>query len=140
MIETIEVTRFQDALGRWRDGCRFYFKLDLAIIAAIAAVVSYFKVSGAQLLLTTHRYESFVNWVTALLVYALVFELLITNTANRENLSSLVQNAKWFGWVHRGFALAYSVQSLLHVFLLIGISAYLLGYSAGIASSAAHGP
>ena len=86
MSDHSDLDDFQAAVSRWRDGCIFYFKLDLALIAAIAAVASYLKLQSPELLTVTYEYRSVVNSVLALIVYALIFELSLTNTLNRRDL------------------------------------------------------
>ena len=82
MTEQDEIGEFRNALWRWKEGCVFYFKLDLALIGTIAAVVSYFKLESSDILLATHEYRALALWLMVFLVYDLFLELNITNRNN----------------------------------------------------------
>jgi hypothetical protein len=131
MSDHSDLDDFQAALSRWRDGCIFYFKLDLALVAAIAAVASYLKLQSMELLTVTYEYRSVVNSLVALIVYALIFELSLTSTLNRRDLIDKVKSPRWLKTASAIFHWAYAIQTFAHVAFFTFASAYLLGYSDG---------
>jgi len=133
MTDQDELSEVRNSLGRWKESCIFYFKLDLALIGTIAAVVSYLKLESSDILLVTHEYRALALWLMVFLVYALLFELNITNTANRADLQQKLLAAKWRRRVHMLFGWAYTIQVVAHTLFIVGAVAYLLGYSDGLA-------
>ncbi len=136
MEDSKELTNLQQALSRWREGCLFYFKLDLAIFAAIAAVASYLKVEDSDLLLAAHEYKTSLLMLVALVVYALFFELYITHTSNRRDLPVRVQNEKWVQVAYAWLMWGYRVQVIGHVMFVVHAAAFFHGYSDSFAEHA----
>lgn len=129
MIEQDELRQLQDALSRWRDGCIRYFKLDLAIIAAIAAVVSYLKLKNPAILTVAHDYRVLINLVVALLVYSLAFELFLTNFSNSVGLGNIATNARARKITSTVCSVAYLIQAFAHIGLFAYTAGFLSGYS-----------
>src|SRR5690606_36191412 len=107
-----------EALNRWRDSCLFYFKFDLALIAALAAMVSFFRLEDDNLLLAAGEYKLFLQFLAALLLYALIFEAFITNTSNREDIEFILGNERKRTLMYRMFKWAYELQVFGHILLL----------------------
>jgi sterol desaturase/sphingolipid hydroxylase (fatty acid hydroxylase superfamily) len=81
---------FDRALTRWRDSCIFYFKFDLAMVVASAAIVSFFKLEGAPLLEEAAEYQPVLRFLAYMIIYALVFEFAITTVRNLKDISTLI--------------------------------------------------
>lgn len=128
MEDRSETSTFISALSRWRESCVFYFKFDLALIAAVAAIVSFFKIEGDAILLAASQYKVALHYLIALLIYALIYEMNITNTCNHKDLILLLSDEKKKVWMYRGFKWAYGLQVLAHVVLLVLALGYASGY------------
>lgn len=131
MEDRSEPSMFIEALTRWRESCVFYFKFDLALIAAVATIVSFFKVEGDAIIQAAAQYKIVLHYLIALLIYALMYELNVTNTCNRKDLMLLLNEEKKRAWMYRGFKWAYGLQVLAHV----GLLAYALGFASGYVDS-----
>ncbi|RUO29715.1 hypothetical protein CWE12_07015 [Aliidiomarina sedimenti] len=129
-VETKQAS-FISALSRWRDSCLFYFKFDMVLIAAVAAIVSFFKIEGEAVLGLAADHKVALHYLIALLIYALLFEAAITNTCNRPNLSAVLSNERNKFWLYLGFKWAYVFQVIAHAGLLI----FSLGYATGYVES-----
>lgn len=119
------------ALTRWRDSCIFYFKFDLALVAATAAMVSFFNIRGTNLIATAYEYKFILYSLISLIVYAFVYELYITNTCNRSDLGQLLSNSKHRKIIYRLFSWGYAIQVFAHVMLLVGALGFAGGYVDG---------
>lgn len=126
-IEMKQVS-FIAALSRWRESCLFYFKFDMVLIAAVAAIVSFFKVEGEAVFGLAANYKVALHYLIALLLYALIFEATITNACNRRNLSTVLSNERNEFWLYLGFKWAYAIQVIAHAGLLIFALGYATGY------------
>jgi hypothetical protein len=122
---------FIEALARWRESCVFYFKFDLALIAAVAAIVSFFRIEGDAVFQAASEYKLALHYLIAMLVYALVLEMNITNTCNRKDLAQLLSDERRSVWMYRGFKWAYMLQVLGHVGLLVFAIGFASGYVDG---------
>ena len=131
MEDCSEPDMFIGALARWRESCVFYFKFDLALIAAVAAAVSFFKIEGDAVILVAAQYKAALFYLIALVIYALVYEMTITNTSNRKDLTLLLSGEKKRTWMYLGFKWAYELQATAHVGLLI----FALGFASGYVDS-----
>ena len=131
VIDQNKLDEFQASLARWREGCLFYFKLDLALVIAIAALVSYFKMQSADILVAAHQYRLIKNIFMALIAYALLFQMLLTTTANISDLSNKLDDVRWSKVVSAIFKWAYILQTLAHLCLLFFASGFIAGYSDG---------
>ena len=131
MEESSEPKQFLEALARWRESCIFYFKFDLALIAAVAAMVSFFKLEGDDLLRTAAEYKVALHCLVALLIYAIVFEACITNTSNRKDIALALDDENKRVWIYRWFKWGYELQVLAHALLLV----FSLGYASGFVDS-----
>ncbi|GAA4788406.1 hypothetical protein GCM10023307_11820 [Lysobacter hankyongensis] len=101
------------------------------MIAAVAAIVSFFKIEGDAIFHATSQYKVFLHYLIALLIYALVYEMNITNTCNRNDLMQLLSEEKKRVWMYRGFKWAYGLQALAHIGLLIFALGFVSGYVDG---------
>lgn len=119
------------ALSRWRASCIFYFKFDLALVAATAAMISFFNIHGTNLVATAYEYKFILYSLILLIVYALFYELNITNTCNRRDLQQLLSNSKHRKIIYRLFSWGYTIQVLAHVILLVGALGFAGGYVDG---------
>jgi len=131
MEDLIEPRMFIGALARWRDGCVFYFKFDLALIAAVAAIVSFLKIEGDAIIAAASQYKAALHYLIALLIYALIYEMNITSTCNRKDLMLLLSEERKRVWMYRVFKWAYKLQVFAH----IGLLAWALGYASGYVDS-----
>ncbi|MGU5708346.1 hypothetical protein [Aeromonas hydrophila] len=128
MDERKESIIFIDALSRWKESCVFYFKLDLALITAIAAILSYFKIEGDKIFQVASEYKLQLYVLIVLLIYTLFYEMIITNTSNRKDLALLLSDEKKRKWIYHGFTWAYAFLALSHIFLITYSFAYASGY------------
>lgn len=135
MKEQSEPDQLQCALLRWHNGCLRFLKLDLAIVAAVAAVVSYFKLKTPAIFAVTYEYEFGVVFLVALIAYALLFELFLTSVTNSCVLDKAGQNPRWPEYVYTISQWAYIVQVAAHLFFLAYVAGYLTGYSEGVVHS-----
>ena len=134
MTDLGELDEFQARLSRWRDGCLFFFKLDLVLIAAVAAVVSYLKLQDTELLVATYQYSFLVNVLAIFLAYALIFQLFLTDTANTFGPNEQLKHPPWPRRALVVCRWAYIVQTLAHVGLFIYAAGFLTGYAGGFVS------
>jgi hypothetical protein len=132
--EQDKLNEFQAALARWREGNLFYFKLDLALVVALAALVSYFRMQSTDLMIAAHQYRYVQNILVAFIAYALVFQMLLMTTANIRDLSNKLEDARWSKVVSFVFEWAYILQTLAHLSLLFYVSSYIAGYTDGFVS------
>ena len=108
----------------------------MAVIAAIAAVVSYLKLGDGQVLLAIHDKKFVVYWIFSLITYALLFELFITQTTNRADLALRLSSKRWLHIMSCACSIAYAVQVFGHIMFFVGIGSFYLGYADGFASVA----
>lgn len=127
MEESCEPKKFLDALARWREGCVFYFKFDLALFAFVAALVSFFKIEGYEIIAYVFQYKMLLHYLAMLIIYALLFELAITNTSNRKDLSQILEVEVKSNRIYRIFNRLYGIQVLAHAALVL----FMLGYISG---------
>lgn len=135
MPDSVDTIQALEAIKRWRESCVFYFKFDLALIAAIAAAVSFFNIHGSVLIATASQYKVALIYVICLLVYALIYEWLITGIGNRVDLSNILLNQKSKVVMYRVLSWGYDIQVLLHLVLLAGALAFATGYVDGFMSA-----
>lgn len=134
MEDQYELSSFDESLARWRDSCLFYFKFDLAMIAAAAAIVSFFKLEGTALLKEAAEFRPVLQFLAWMLVYALFFELQITSVRNSTDLPVLIADVKKRTRILRVFSWGYTLQVLLHSLFVVGLLAYTSGYVDGFMS------
>lgn len=112
-----------DVLDRYRENVLFYLKLDLAVMAALAGLASVLKLEGKELIAVLANYSSAIVTLGFLVIYALIFELLITTcrdippwaTENKARLrNSCVRIVSPF----------YAIQVVIHIVML----GYVTGY------------
>lgn len=134
----MEITNNPDsldlALARWRDSCLFYFKLDLAMVVATAAIISYFKLEGEALLEEAANFQLVLKFLAWMTIYALLFELAITSLRNRKDISTLIAHEQKSKWLLRAFSFGYTIQVLAHILFVLGVLAYTSGYVDGFMS------
>jgi hypothetical protein len=128
------IEHFLASLSRWRDSCIFYFKFDLALIAAAAALVSFFRLEGTALLTAAFQYKFAIHYLVVLLVYAIFFEINITSTSNRIDLETILGNPVWRARMYGAFKWAYGIQVFAHVVLLSLVLGFVSGYVDGFMS------
>jgi|SRR6185437_7817225 len=135
MKDLDDLERMLAALSRWRHSCILYFKFDLALIAAIAAMVSFFNLHGTDLVASAYQYKQTLYYLFALIIYACLYELCITSTSNRSDLAQLVVKARHRTLIYRACSLGYAVQVLAHIWLLVGAFGFAAGYVDGFMSA-----
>ena len=119
------------ALARWRESCLFYFKFDLALVAAIAAAVSFFKLEGDSLLQQAAEYQLIIESIIILIIYAITLELAITTVRNDRTVVAWIGDEPGAKWLLRIFSLLYTIQATGHIMLII----YVFGFGSGYLNS-----
>ncbi|MGC1549093.1 MAG: hypothetical protein WA777_11245 [Rhodanobacter sp.] len=127
MEERTSVNGIDQSLSLWRDSCLFYFKFDLALIASVAAAASFFKLEGNALIEQASQYESALQALIGLVIYAIAFEYSLTTVRNSRNVANFAGDEQKTRRLMRIFSLGYTVQVFTHAALLAGA----LGYASG---------
>lgn len=135
MTDTTEQGQVLANFERWRGSCIFYFKFDLALIAATAAAISFFNIHGLALIATASQYKATLIYLICLLMYALIYEWFITSVRNHGRIHALLSNDKSRILIHRILGFGYDIQVLAHLVLLAGALGYSTGYVNGFMSS-----
>jgi len=129
VIDKDELSEFHDSLTRWREACLFYFKLDLALVVAIGALLSYLKMQGSDILIAAYQYRLVINILAGFIAYALIFQMLLTDIANKRGLSSMLKDPRWSKTILIVFRYMYIVQTLAHLSLLLFVTGFISGSS-----------
>lgn len=120
----ISQSETDSALARLRESSQFFLKLDFALLAAILAVGSLFKVEGRELLLELVNYRRELQVLGALIAYALILELVIT--VLRNGLSRWITDGHFSRLVSL-CNVAYGLQVVAHILIVGGITAFVHG-------------
>lgn len=125
---------FDEALEKWRESCLFYFKFDVALAAGIAALASYLKLDGVELLMEIATNRWLLLTLSLLILYAIAFEWLLTSARVRLRLSDQGGVTKSSVRI-RGiiFATMFAIQVAGHLLLALSVIAYVTGASDAIA-------
>lgn len=117
-------TDTEASLARLRESSQFFLKLDFALLAALLAIASLFKIDGRELLieLTDHTIE--LRVLGFLISFALAFEFLITWLRN--GLSRWIDE-RYFSKLVATCNFVYGMQVIAHIFIVVGITAFLHG-------------
>lgn len=125
---------FDEALDRWRDSCLFFFKFDVALAAGVAALASYLKLEGVELLLEIHENRWLLLILSWLILYAIAFEWILTSTRVSIRLTVKEKTTRDSVRVRgRIFAVLFAAQVLGHLLLATGAIAYVRGASDSVA-------
>ncbi|MBV6790078.1 MULTISPECIES: hypothetical protein [Xanthomonas] len=112
------------ALGRLRESSQFFLKLDFALLGAILAIASLFKLDGRELLIKLASYTRELQVLGILVAYALALELLVTWLRN--GLSRWIKEHDYSRLVSI-CTFAYGVQVSAHIFIVGGITGFVHG-------------
>ena len=115
-----------DLLDRYRENVLFYLKLDLAVMAALAGLASVLKLEGRELIVVLANYSSAIVTLGFLVIYALIFELLITTCRDIPPWATETK-ARLRNTFARIVSPFYAIQVFVHIVMLGYVTGYVKG-------------
>lgn len=138
MAETSAHLEIDRKVSILRDCCQFYLKLDFSLVAAVAALISFLKLSGDALILALAKHDPDLRLLFWLLAYGLIFELILSSTRIIGSLSTKNVSAKDANRTLIALSIMYYIQVIGHLFLIVGVYSYFSGYVQAYAQHLSH--
>jgi hypothetical protein len=109
-------------IDRLRESAVFYLKMDFALLAAAAALLTLFRLENKEMVKVLSQMSESIDWLLALIAYGLTLERSFVYLPNEFKDEKAARITLWI------IKIAFSVQLLLHLYFLGYLGGYFLGW------------